>query len=357
MTLYDFIFIKKSPGKYYRHIAFWIAQYLFWTFWALAFFISLTETLRFGLVLNGAFILHAAYTYSIVYYFSPKYFENKQYVKFSIAILILSLFAYILYIPYMLLAFNGIKESEDQQLLMTWYFTMNFIINGPPVVCAMFLTCKILKNYYIKMAEKQILIKENANAELQLLKAQVHPHFLFNTLNNIYSFTLDKSPEAGNLILKLKDTTRYMVYECDVPFVPLQKEIKMLKDYIELEKVRYGDRLDLVVMIDGNYEDKIITPLLLIPFVENSFKHGASKLLKSPWIQLSVQVDETVLHFTLINNKPPDRLVNNQRGIGLCNVKKRLELLYPNSHLLTIESTVQTFTVNMQVPLQKLSDE
>ncbi len=98
-----------------------------------------------------------------------------------------------------------------------------------------------MKNYYIKMEEKQMLVKANADAEMQLLKAQVHPHFLFNTLNNIYSFALNKLPEAANLVLKLKDTTKYMVYECDVLLIPLQKEIKMsLNDYIELERVRYG---------------------------------------------------------------------------------------------------------------------
>ena len=361
MTIHDFIFTRKSPDKYYRHVIFWLVQYFFWTFWTTIFFVGLTASLKFGLQYNGAFILHAVYTYLIAYYFSPKYFETKQYVKFSIAIFILSLIAYILFVFYLLWFFNqitgyfkGFRESSDhQQLLMSWYFSMNFISTGPPAICTLFLTGKMMKNYYIKMEERQTIVKESANAEMQLLRAQVHPHFLFNTLNNIYSFALNKSPEAGNLILKLKDTTKYMVYECDTALMPLQKEIKMLKDYLELEKVRYGKRLEIEINIDGECENKMITPLLMIPFVENSFKHGASRVLREPWIKLFIQADEDLLHFTLTNSKPPEEAVYKNNGIGLKNVKKRLALLYPEKHYLQIESTAHTFTVNMQIPLQQ----
>ena len=100
----------------------------------------------------------------------------------------------------------------------------------------------------------------------------------------------------------------------------------------------------------------MITPLLMIPFVENSFKHGTSKMLRDPWIKLFIQTDEDVLHFTLTNSKPADEIINEKGGIGLSNVKKRLELLYPGNYLLTIEPTVNTFTVNMQIPLQQMSE-
>lgn len=357
MTIYDFIFTKKKPQKYYRHITFWVVQFLFWAFIVTGFFNKFnTEYLLFQLGLHCYFILDIAYTYTIVYYILPKYFTTRRYTKFSCAIFFLSLSTYVLFVFYYLWHFNIFKESHDQQLLMTWYFTMNFIINGPPVICAMFLTSKMLKNYYIKMEEKQMLIKEAVNAEMQLLQAQVHPHFLFNTLNNIYSFALNKSPEAGNLVLKLKNTIRYMVYECDTALVPLQKEIKMLKDYLELEKVRYGDRLEIEVGLDGKFENKIIPPLLMIPFLENSFKHGTSRMLRDPWIKLFIQADEDILHFTLTNSKPADEIINEKGGIGLNNVKKRLQLLYPSNHLLTIEATTNTFTVNMQIPLQQMNE-
>ena len=165
---------------------------------------------------------------------------------------------------------------------------MHFIINGPPVICAIFLTVKMLKNYYLKMQEKTSIIKESADAELQLLKAQIHPHFLFNTLNNIYSFNLDKSPLAADLVLKLSHTLKYMVNDCEAALVPLDKELKMLQDYIGLEKVRYGKRLKITADITGDSKNKLITPLLMIPFVENSFKHGASKMLEHPWIRMQI---------------------------------------------------------------------
>jgi LytS/YehU family sensor histidine kinase len=202
------------------------------------------------------------------------------------------------------------------------------------------------------MEEKKILIKENAQAELQLLKAQVHPHFLFNTLNNIYSFTLGNSPEAGSLVLKLKDTVRYMIYDCEAALVPLEKEIKMIEDYIGLEQVRYGKRLNLEVEIKRIYEDKLIAPLLLIPFVENSFKHGSSKMLQGPWIKLRIESKENLLLFQLHNSKPEKAdTINNKKGIGLKNIQKRLELLYPNQYKLNIQSSDDVFSVEMALPL------
>ena len=122
-----------------------------------------------------------------------------------------------------------------------------------------------------------MLDKETANAELQLLKSEIHPHFLFNTLNNIYSSILNKSSNAKGLVIKLSDTLKYMIYDCEAPLVPLEEELKMIEDYIGLEKVRYGKRLNMEVEIKGDYRNKLIAPLLLIPFIENCFKHGAVK--------------------------------------------------------------------------------
>lgn len=209
---------------------------------------------------------------------------------------------------------------------------------------------------HLKEEEKRILVKANAETEIELLKAQIHPHFLFNTLNNIYSFTLNRSPKAKKLTSDLTGIMKYMMNDCNVELIALAKEIKMLLHYIELEKVRYGNLLLIQTDIRGDYKNKTITPLLMIPFAENSFKHGASKMLKDPWIKLFIQADETVLHFSLSNSKPPDKSVSKKGGIGLRNVRKRLELLYPQNHLLTIESTENTFMVNMQIPLQYIND-
>jgi LytS/YehU family sensor histidine kinase len=225
------------------------------------------------------------------------------------------------------------------------------IFGNPPLICGLLLSLKKIKDWYRKQNENKILARENANAELQLLKAQIHPHFLFNTLNNIYFFILSEPAKAEDLVAKLENLLYYMINECNATAVPLEKEINLINNYFELEKVRYGDRLDVEMTITGDYDNKMIAPLLMIPFIENSFKHGTSKMLRDPWIKLFVQADEEVLHFTLANNKPAEISKDKKHGIGLSNVKKRLAILHPGNHYLTVEPTENTFTVNMRIPL------
>jgi LytS/YehU family sensor histidine kinase len=227
------------------------------------------------------------------------------------------------------------------------------ILGNPPLICGLFLSLKILKNWHLEQARSETLAKENANAELQLLKAQVHPHFLFNTLNNIYSFSLNQSPQAGTLVKKLSGMLDYMIHECEEKFVPLEKELGLIQDYMGLEKVRYGKRLDMQVEIHGDFENKVIAPLLMIPFVENSFKHGTSQMLQHPWIKLEITTVGNQLFLKLTNSKPALVHASMQnKGIGLFNVKKRLQLLYPGKHQLDITANEDKFTVNMQILLE-----
>ena len=232
--------------------------------------------------------------------------------------------------------------------------------SGPLVSCSLMCSLKFLKIWYVKQQENTELVRENGKAELQLLKAQVHPHFLFNTLNNIYSFTLTKSPIAADLVDKLSGILHYMILEGQNTWVPLKKEIKLIQDYISLEKVRYGDRLNISVNIKGNAESKFIAPLLMIPFVENSFKHGSSKMLTHPKVELSIIIEEAHLIFMLRNNKPNSNTQasqsNTKGGIGLKNTAKRLQLLYPDKHNLKIESTDTSFSVYMHIILKEMKE-
>ncbi|MBS1604130.1 MAG: histidine kinase [Bacteroidetes bacterium] len=186
-----------------------------------------------------------------------------------------------------------------------------------------------------------------------MLKAQVHPHFLFNTLNNIYSFAMSAPPFAARLVDNLSGTMHYMTAECEAPAVPLDKELRLIRDYIELEKVRYGDRLHTDIMVDGNSGGKLIDPLLMIPLVENCFKHGASLLLEGSWIKLHIFIESAVLKVEVRNNKPLHTPYTNRQGIGLNNVRKRLRLLHPENHSLEIHSAPEEFTVFLQVPLKQ----
>jgi len=290
-------------------------------------------------------------TYLIAYWLIPKFLFKRKYLSFITGIILFSIGLFIAEYPlYIKVAGLGRMPKYSMEVLWNCLMEMTETSHAFP---GLFIAFKLFKNYYYKMEEKETLSKENIDAELQLLKAQIHPHFLFNTLNNIYSFTLGKSPQALALVKNLSDTLRYMVMNCDVPLVLLENELKMIKNYIELEKVRYGQRLALHMKITGDIGNKMIAPLLILPFIENSFKHGTSQVLDRPWIELHVSVEGNSLRFELGNSRPSHPASqNNKNGIGLNNIRKRLQLLYPERHLLKIEPGEETFFVTMNVPLE-----
>ena len=229
---------------------------------------------------------------------------------------------------------------------------MRHILINYPTIVGLALAIKLLNNWYLKQQETVQLSREKINAELQLLKSQVHPHFLFNTLNNIYSFILNRSPRAPEMIKKLSTLLNYILNECDRPLVPLSKELSLIRDYMELERIRYGDKLSMNMHIQGNASGKMISPLLLIPFVENSFKHGTSRMLTHPWVNLDIAIEDRSLNFKISNNKPEQSNEPvNKKGIGLNNVKKRLQLLYPGTHSLFITENEMSYDVIMKVSL------
>ncbi|HEX6432468.1 MAG TPA: histidine kinase, partial [Niastella sp.] len=188
---------------------------------------------------------------------------------------------------------------------------------------------KLMKHWYVKEQRNLQLQKENAEAQLQLLKAQVHPHFLFNTLNNIYSHTQNTAPVASQLVMGLSDMLRFMLYECNQQQVPLSKELKLIQDYITLEQIRYDNQLDVHIGLPVETENLGIAPLLLLPLVENCFKHGTSHMLEQPWLSLQVTIEKSRMHLKLMNGKVNEITKNNHKGIGILNVRKRLSLLYP----------------------------
>jgi sensor histidine kinase YesM len=292
--------------------------------------------------------------YPLLYYLIPQFLRRKKYGQFVVLLLLLLAVVSILRFVLFSFVYNPIMRAlhfyvNSHQELLKLSLIQNF--DGPAFVGILFISFKLFKDWQQKQKDNLDLRKENANAELLLLKAQIHPHFLFNTLNNIYSFNLDKSPQATKMVKMLEDMLHYMIEECEQPLVPLAKEVDILNDYFELERIRYGNSIDMQVEITGDITGKRIAPLLMIPFVENSFKHGTSQILREPWIKLFIQADDDVVHFSLTNSKPAEETVQHRKGIGLHNVRKRLELLYPTAHLLVIESTKNTFTVNMQIPI------
>lgn len=211
-----------------------------------------------------------------------------------------------------------------------------------------------IKQWYLKEQRNLQLTKENTEAQLQLLTAQIHPHFLFNTLNNIFSQTQTESPKGSQMIMALSDLLRYILYEGNKPLVPLKQELDMIHEYINLEKIRYGNKLEVHVHSPENTDHLYIAPLLLLPFIENCFKHGTSKMLQNPWINFTIELKDTWLLMKLMNGKASKAEEDKRApGIGIQNVQQRLELLYKEKYKLQITEDEEVFVVDLQVELAR----
>jgi sensor histidine kinase YesM len=205
-------------------------------------------------------------------------------------------------------------------------------------VVGLFASIKLMKYWYKNQQIKTELENKNKTSELALLRSQLNPHFLFNTLNNIDSLIMSNPGKASDAIIKLSDILRFMLYDTSTDVVPLEKEISYLKSYIALQQIRMKDPGFVEVEIAGNCTGKTIAPMLFIPFVENAFKHGR-KNVASPGIQIRLECRDDSLHFEVTNHTGPSSQINKDRtaGIGLSNTRRRLELLYPGRHKMTFE--------------------
>ncbi len=376
MSQHDFIFSNKTRHRLARHAAFYVACYIFF---CIAFYIPwavfpgydtsqfATNSSRLGFptwlkwrIFNSTlwFLPPLAFAYSIIYFILPRYYFNKKNLVVTILLFagILTAIFLLSYLFAVIVEWNNNRLNPARPIQNTAAVKIRMLLKGTlfnfPVMAGFAVIIKMMKRGWLKQQETLQVTREKAKAELQLLKAQIHPHFLFNTLNNIYFFTLTASQKAPEMLMKLADMLRYILNECNLPLVPLEKEIKMIEDYLALEKIRYGDRLKMELDIKGDYTNKMITPLLLIPLVENSFKHGASKMLAHPWVNLNITIDGQYLFFLLSNSKPDEMSVPlHNRHIGLNNVKKRLELLYPAAHELSIVNGSESFEVYMKIRL------
>lgn len=195
----------------------------------------------------------------------------------------------------------------------------------------------------------------HSESELRLLQSQLSPHFLFNTLNNMYGLSLTEHQKVPALLLKLSELLRYSVYEANETYVSLRSETGYLKNYIEFEKIRLGERLSLKTDIEPSLpEDFVIAPMLLIVFVENAFKHSRNSVDDNIYIDINLKVWNDQLLFSVKNSySPQQKRFDKNSGLGLDNVRKRLELLYPGAYALDIRSDEQLYTIMLQVKLKK----
>lgn len=232
----------------------------------------------------------------------------------------------------------------DIPKLVTHYFALSFSMAW------LFAGAKLLKDQYMVQKRSLLLEKEKAQAELDALKAQLNPHFLFNTLNNIYSLSLINSPITSQSIAELSEILDHVLYRCNQPFVPISWEIKLIHNYLALEKLRYDDRLrvNFTHSID---QDSPIIPLILLSLVENAFKHGAGQHMENPSIDISLDLSNQLFRFRISNDFVADSQASPGERIGLVNLKKQLELVYKEDYELIIVAEQQTFHVSLQINL------
>jgi two-component system, LytTR family, sensor histidine kinase AlgZ len=215
-----------------------------------------------------------------------------------------------------------------------------------PMILKFFKLCTIKQREWIRAQQERI------TAELQLLKAQVHPHFLFNTLNNIYYCSMNNSPKTPGLILKLSSLLSYMLYDCKAEEVRLEKEIEIIKNYIDLEKDRYGNKIEISWSVEGDIKDKFISPLLMLPFLENAFKLSASEQIEKPWLSVDISVKSDILRCKIANSKN-EFAPYTENGIGITNVKKRLELICHGRYELKLNDEGNFFVVSLLVKMPR----
>ncbi|HTL08536.1 MAG TPA: histidine kinase [Chitinophagaceae bacterium] len=299
------------------------------------------------------------FTYPQVYLFIPKLLLKK---KIALYVLVSLVFAKIVWwlnfstynhflVP---LKFGG--KAEPFFYSMPWEIHLQGLKSAFPMVmiCGVAVSIKLIKKWYLQNELNQKIQNEKLAMELEMLKAQVHPHFLFNTLNNLYSLTLTHSEAAPVVVTHLSGLLRYMLYECNQQEVPLNNEMAALKKYVELEKLRYGNRLDISFSCTGQLNGLMIAPLLLLPFVENSFKHGVSEQLDQCWVNIHLHAEADELTFNLSNSYSKDKTAGATGGIGLQNIRKRLQLIYKDGYQLSVSEQEDTYAVKLNIQLKRV---
>lgn len=283
------------------------------------------------------------------YLLIPRFLNERRLLTYGISLLVLV----VVVTPFMVLAFYWrfapYPELQDQVVRhQVGYYLLNFLIT------ATFAIFKIVSDWVRTERDSRRIRRETMQSELRFLKSQINPHFLFNTLNSLYALTIRKSDLAPEIVLRLADMMRYMLYECNEKWVPLQREITYVENYLELERLRHGERADVRMEVQGDAGDRRIAPLLFIPFLENSFKHGLARSFSKGFVHVVLVVRGDNLRFSISNSKP-DQLPHPEAtrfgGIGLSNVRKRLDLLYPGRYHLSIENEPTLFRVTLELTL------
>ncbi|SNR44321.1 Histidine kinase [Lutibacter agarilyticus] len=336
-----------------NHVWFWLGYFAFNVIRWGSYFDDYWYSLKSNLV---EFPLHIILVYFNIYFLLPKYILRKKY-KTYIVIFILSLFViYILRteLNYFLVTKNIWPEAETVQEAFTFNHIVAVIL-GEVYVVALATAIKLIFDWTYERRRVENLEQIQLRTELNFLKSQIQPHFFFNTLNNLYALTLVKSDAAPSVVLKLSDIMQYVLYDVKEPKIRLFTAINYIQNYLDLERLRYGDNIQSTTDIIGNIEDIEVPPLLFLPFIENCFKHGTKdnstievfisfENIEDKW--LIFKVENTFNELALLKE------TNKKHGIGIKNVKRRLELLFKNNFEFHNTIKEQKYCIQLKIPIE-----
>lgn len=341
--------------RIFKHSVFWIAYLLFQSYiefvWIKSSYADVSEWQRFWIALKVEFCLLIpkllfAYVSSNIL---ARFIKNRSIVQLGIGILGVLFFATVLYrllsVYFILPIIYNEADSNPYSILRLLTTILDIV-----TVAGIFQVIRMF-NQQLKTAQNEkLLIKSKLESELNYLKSQTNPHFLFNTLNNIYGLSKRNSELSSEAILKLSKVLRFTIYGSQKKWIPLSDELEIIRNYIEIEKLRYSNSLRIAFNTQLDVEGEI-TPLILLPLVENAFKHGASESMDHSFIEINCTLNASMkLHFNIKNSHEKQSEVELEKGIGLNNIERQLKMLY-KEYTLNIFENENLFEVNLMINL------
>jgi LytS/YehU family sensor histidine kinase len=339
-THLDFIFIRR---RWMMHIAYWVIILLFYTVFFGRKNNNYIQTLFFVGLLMPIVI---GITYLFNYYLIPHFLMVGRYGVFflySCYTILTSLFLEMMVALLTFLVIAGLKIQNMSPASLDILFLLSSLL----VVVFLGVAIKLLLYWRQSKEDYQVLMRDKAETELKFLKAQLNPHFLFNTLNNLYFLTTEKSDKAPQAILQLSEMLDYAMHSDKIVFVSLEKELSQVENYVDLEMLRYQDRVEVSKQLNGDYYKFKVPPMLIVTLIENAFKHGVMSVANKSWIKWGVDVRDNELFIFVSNSKQESKT---SKGIGLNNLRSQIDYLYPNNYVFEIIEDQNEFSVNLRLP-------
>ncbi|MFP4025000.1 MAG: sensor histidine kinase [Thiohalospira sp.] len=330
------------------HLLFWLFAWFFFFFYYKRYSEVNIYTFVASLI-NLVVAIATVYTFND--YLIPKILlknKRKKFIAFAFVAIVM-----FFYIQLLLTLFLVVKLLYAEQRLFPEMIDVVMLFFNMFFIVFVAIAIKFYKRWSEKDYREQKVKKEKVEAELQMLKAQINPHFLFNTLNSIYVLAMKKSEQTANIVMKLSDILDYILYRINAPQIAISNEIRIVENYIELEKIRFTNRVNLSFAFNIKSKDLQVPPMLIIPFVENAFKHGVAKTIKKSWIKIVIEEAGEMLNIEVSNSKGLKPVKSKTGGIGLVNVKKRLDLLFSDDYKLAISEKNNRYDVSLSIPINQ----